>query len=70
MVERYPLSMTRPISTASKANLTIDATTVDTRNENRDKDLEAAKFFDVEKFPTITFVSKKCCSAGLEESSS
>jgi len=44
---------------ASKANLTIDATTVDTRNENRDKDLRSAKFFDVEKYPTITFVSKR-----------
>jgi polyisoprenoid-binding protein YceI len=41
---------------ASKANLTIDATTIDTRNENRDKDLRSPKFFDVEKYPTITFV--------------
>lgn len=48
----------------SKANLTIDATTVDTRNENRDKDLRSSKFFDVEKFPTITFVSKKVVSQG------
>src|SRR6185312_9984037 len=38
---------------ASKANLTIDTSTVDTRNENRDKDLRSAKFFDVEKYPTI-----------------
>ncbi|MFL6451715.1 MAG: YceI family protein [Bryobacteraceae bacterium] len=47
---------------ASKANLTIDATTVDTRNENRDKDLKSSKFFDVEKYPTITFVSKRVVS--------
>jgi polyisoprenoid-binding protein YceI len=44
---------------ASKANLTIDATTVDTRNEKRDKDLKSENFFDVTKYPTITFVSKK-----------
>jgi polyisoprenoid-binding protein YceI len=44
---------------ASKANLTIDATTVDTRNGNRDKDLKSENFFDVTKYPTITFVSKK-----------
>lgn len=49
---------------SSKANLTIDATTVDTRNENRDKDLRSPKFFDVEKFPTITFVSKRVVSQG------
>jgi polyisoprenoid-binding protein YceI len=49
---------------ASKANLTIDATTVDTRNENRDKDLRSAKFFDVEKYPTITFVSKRVIPQG------
>ncbi len=49
---------------ASKANLTIDTTTVDTRNENRDKDLRSPKFFDVEKFPTITFVSKRVVPQG------
>ena len=49
---------------ASKANLTIDTTTVDTRNENRDKDLRSAKFFEVEKYPTITFVSKRVIPQG------
>lgn len=44
---------------ASKANLTIDVASIDTRNERRDKHLKSADFFDVEKFPTITFVSKK-----------
>lgn len=48
----------------SKANLTIDTTTVDTRNENRDKDLRSPKFFDVEKYPTITFVSKRVVPQG------
>jgi polyisoprenoid-binding protein YceI len=49
---------------ASKANLTIDASTIDTRNENRDKDLRSPKFFDVEKYPTITFVSKRVIPQG------
>lgn len=38
--------------------LTVDATSVDTNNEGRDKHLKSADFFDVEKFPTITFKSK------------
>ena len=44
---------------AARANLTIDAATVDTRNDYRDKDLKSDAFFDVAKYPTITFVSKK-----------
>jgi polyisoprenoid-binding protein YceI len=44
---------------ASKADLSIDATTLDTRNDMRDKDLKSDHFFDVAKFPTITFVSTK-----------
>ena len=42
---------------ASKVDLTIQATSIDTGNENRDKDLRSANFFDVEKYPTITFKS-------------
>jgi polyisoprenoid-binding protein YceI len=49
---------------ASKADLTIDATTLDTRNDMRDKDLKSDHFFDVAKFPTITFVSTKAEPAG------
>jgi polyisoprenoid-binding protein YceI len=42
-----------------KADATIDATTITTRNDYRDKDLKSDKFFDVAKYPTITFKSKK-----------
>jgi len=42
-----------------KADVTIDATTITTRNEYRDKDLKSDHFFDVAKFPTLTFKSKK-----------
>ena len=36
--------------------MTIDAASVNTRNEGRDKHLRNPDFFDVEKYPTITFV--------------
>jgi polyisoprenoid-binding protein YceI len=48
----------------SAVDVTIDATSVDTRVEMRDKDLRSPNFFDVEKYPTITFKSKKAESAG------
>jgi polyisoprenoid-binding protein YceI len=38
---------------------TIDATTINTRVDNRDEHLRSADFFDVTKFPTITFKSKR-----------
>ena len=42
-----------------KADVTIDVAGLSTANENRDKDLRSPNFFDVEKFPTITFKSKR-----------
>jgi polyisoprenoid-binding protein YceI len=45
--------------TKSKAEITIDATTIDTRVAKRDAHLKSPDFFDVEKFPTITFKSTK-----------
>lgn len=43
---------------------TIDAASVDTRVEARDKDLRSPNFLDVEKYPSITFQSKKVEAAG------
>jgi polyisoprenoid-binding protein YceI len=43
----------------SVIDVTIDATTVDTSEPKRDDDLKSANFFDVAKYPTITFKSKK-----------
>jgi polyisoprenoid-binding protein YceI len=50
----------------SKVSLeaTIDATSVDTRVDMRDKDLRSPNFLDVEKYPTIIFRSKHAESAG------
>jgi len=45
--------------TKSSVNVTINATTVDTQEPGRDKDLRSPNFFDVEMFPTITFKSTK-----------
>lgn len=42
---------------------TIDATSIDTREEQRDTHLRSADFFDVEKFPTLTFESTRVYGA-------
>jgi len=48
----------------SSVNVTIDATTVDTREPDRDKDLKSDKFFDVANHPSMTFKSTKVEAAG------
>jgi len=45
--------------TKSSVDVTIDAASVDTRVEGRDKDLRGDHFFEVEKYPTLTFKSTK-----------
>ncbi len=42
----------------------IEAASVDTRVEMRDNDLRSPNFLDVQKYPTITFKSKKVEAAG------
>jgi polyisoprenoid-binding protein YceI len=42
----------------------IEAASVDTRVEMRDNDLRSANFLDVQKYPSITFQSKKIETAG------
>lgn len=44
--------------------LVIDAASVNTGHAKRDEHLRAVDFFDVAKYPTITFVSKKVIKAG------
>jgi polyisoprenoid-binding protein YceI len=45
--------------TKSTVDITIDASTVDTNEPDRDKDLKSPNFFDVAKYPTITFKSTR-----------
>jgi polyisoprenoid-binding protein YceI len=56
-----------PVGTASfdprdlttlRVEATIDARTINTRNADRDKDLRSDLFFDVAKYPRITFKSR------------
>ena len=48
----------------STVEVSIDVSTVDTREPDRDKDLRSDRFFDVAHFPTMTFKSKKVEQAG------
>lgn len=50
--------------TQSQVAASIDVASVDTRVEARDKDLRGPHFFDVEKYPTIEFKSKRIVSRG------
>lgn len=52
-------------STAS-LEATIDVASISTRDEQRDAHLKSADFFDVEKFPAITFRSEKVTAMGGE----
>ena len=48
----------------SSVEAVIDATSIDTREPKRDEHLKSADFFDVLKFPTITFKSTKVAPEG------
>ena len=43
----------------SKVDVTIQAASIDTRQEQRDAHLRSADFFDVAQFPTLRFVGKQ-----------
>jgi polyisoprenoid-binding protein YceI len=49
---------------SSRVDLTIQAASIDTASESRDKDLRSPNFFDVEKYPTITFKSTRVVPKG------
>lgn len=65
------LSGTLEIDPANLANswvqAEIDAASIDTNEPNRDKHLRSPDFFDVEKYPKITFKSTKVESVGDNE---
>ncbi len=51
----------------SKAEITIDVDSIDTREDGRDQHLRSADFFDVANHPTINFVSKRVETKGEGE---
>jgi polyisoprenoid-binding protein YceI len=50
--------------TKSTVTATVDTTTIDTGVAARDTHLKSADFFDVTKFPTMTFVGKQITKSG------
>ena len=53
--------------TKSKVEVTIGAASVDTRDAQRDAHLKSADFFEVEKFPTLTFKSTRIIPKNQDE---
>ncbi len=50
--------------TDAKINFTIDVSSIDTDNEQRDNHLKSDDFFNAEKYPKITFISKSFKKVG------
>jgi polyisoprenoid-binding protein YceI len=50
--------------TQSQVSASIDVSSVDTRVDARNKDLKSSNFFDIEKYPTIEFKSKRIVNDG------
>ncbi|MBZ5602573.1 MAG: YceI family protein [Acidobacteriia bacterium] len=51
---------------ASSIDVAIDASSLSTREPQRDEHLKSADFLDVAKYPSITFVSKKIVPDGKD----
>ena len=49
-----------------KIDVTVQSASLDTRSSGRDKVLRSDDFFDVEKFPTLSFRSTRVTSTGKE----
>lgn len=49
---------------AASVDVSIDIASVNTGNERRDNDLRSPNFFEVAKFPTLTFASSSVRSTG------
>ncbi len=50
----------------SSVSATIDVASIDSKNDKRDEDLRSPDFFEVAKYPTITFKSKSVKKTGAE----
>jgi polyisoprenoid-binding protein YceI len=51
---------------ASSIELSVRAASIDTANNDRDEHLRSADFFDVKKFPTLTFTSTEVKARGAD----
>ena len=51
---------------ASSAELTIEAASINTHSADRDAHLASAEFLDAENFPTLTFVSTAVAANGAD----
>jgi polyisoprenoid-binding protein YceI len=60
------VSIDRANPAKSNVEFTIQSTSIDTGNENRDKHLRSADFFETEKFPTISFKSTAVAAKGKD----
>lgn len=49
---------------ASKVSFMAKAASIDTNNQKRDEHLRSGDFFDVEKYPTLSFASRKLTPKG------
>jgi len=61
------IQLDRQTPASSKVDLTIQAASIDTGTPDRDNHLRSADFFDVAKFPTITFKSTKVEPKGKDD---
>ncbi|MCM3721324.1 YceI family protein [Solibacillus isronensis] len=50
--------------TSAQIEITIDTTSINTNNEDRDNHLKSAEFFDIEQFPDIKFKSASITKDG------
>lgn len=53
--------------TKSKVEVSIDTSSINTNVQKRDEHLRSADFFDVAKFPTMTFTSTKVTKIGKDK---
>ena len=56
-----------PDFTKSSIDVNIDATSIFTNEDKRDGHLKSADFFDVESYPTLSFLGKSFKKAGEDE---
>jgi polyisoprenoid-binding protein YceI len=61
------LTLDDSVPTQSSAEATIEVASIDTRDAQRDAHLKSADFFDVEKFPVMSFKSTKVTVTGAAE---